>query len=176
MHDSAYLGKVIWEHVNLGVNTKSGQQIEKGEKMKKRLLISFLVLFCIVGCTTKLESDSVQEFCFCEEDEQNIMWDQIQFPVDLKGMGTCDSEQEIKYKQQAQKVAVSILESCQDNGEFLDYVLLSITHFTQDNIWRFEYSIDQRTVQPDDLIDSEGLYVAVDGNTGRLIQAWMEEG
>lgn len=52
---------------------------------------------------------------------------------------------------------------------------VSIVHSTEDNVWLFEYSIDQRNKNVENLIDCGCLYIAIDGNKGTLIKAWVEE-
>ena len=53
--------------------------------------------------------------------------------------------------------------------------MISIVHSTEDNVWRFEYSIDQRNKAIDHLVDCGCLYVAMDGKEGKVIKAWLEE-
>lgn len=81
----------------------------------------------------------------------------------------------IETNQIATEVATSIIEKLHEKGKFSEYTLISIVHSTEDNVWRFEYSIDQRNKAIDHLVDCGCLYVAMDGKEGRVIKAWLEE-
>lgn len=72
-------------------------------------------------------------------------------------------------------IGTNIIDEFHRNGKLSGYTLISITHLIEDNVWRFEYSIDQRNADIDNLIGCGNLYVAIDGNKGTLIKAWLEE-
>ena len=144
------------------------------------LVLILFLLFSFGGCNnvsndTKGYGNGIKQEVHVTEIEWCCTeWDQLQFPVDLK----IDLGKEVKAietNQYATDVATAILAKCHEQGLFDDYTLVSIVHSKKDNIWRFEYSIDQRSTHIDDLIDCGSLYVAIDGNEGILIQAWIEE-
>ena len=80
-----------------------------------------------------------------------------------------------KSTQIAIEVATTIIEKLHEKGKLSEYTLISIVHSTEDNVWRFEYSIDQRNKDIDHLVDCGCLYVAMDGKEGSVIKAWLEE-
>ena len=109
-----------------------------------------------------------------EIDLCGVEWAEIEFPVELSE----DVLKEIKpitTKESALDIAQFIIEQLHKEGRMLEDTLLAIVHSTEDNIWRFEYSIDQLNVDADKLIACGVFYVAIDGSKGELIAAWVEE-
>ena len=104
----------------------------------------------------------------------NIKWNQIQFPINFSE-DVLKIIKPIDTNQFAVDIGKNIIEELHRDSKLSEYTLISITHSTEDNVWLFEYSIDQRNVDVDNLIDCGGLYVAIDGNKGALIKAWLEE-
>ena len=116
----------------------------------------------------------MQDINITETERCGIEWNQIQFPINLneeilKGI------KPIASTQSAVDVGKNIIEGFHREGKLPEYSLISITYSTEDNVWVFEYSIDQRNKDVDNLIDCGGLYVAIDGSKGELIKAWVEE-
>lgn len=147
--------------------------------MKKAIFLIFLV-FLLAGCndTTNSndskESDNMKNIYVKEVSQLNIEQDQTQFPVDLND-DVLKKIEPITTRQNALDIGTSIIEALHSDGKFPEYTLISITHSTEDNAWCFEYAIDQRNVDADNLIDCGGLYVTIDGNKGTLLKAWLEE-
>ena len=158
----------------------------------KKILPLILVLLLFAGCSEDSNSDklngnvTVKDDVTTKEDVDlkdiyikeiesfSFDWAQIQFPIEL-------NEEElnlikpVESNQRAVEIARAILEELHNKGDFTKYELISIVHSTQDNIWRFEYSLDQRDADSNNLIDSGCLNVVIDGNAGDLIKAWVEE-
>ena len=149
----------------------------------KRIILLIIFILSLVGCgnnsniTTREENDLMkdsEEVHITEIDRFDVDWDKLEFNFKLEESVLKEIEP-IDSKQAAIDVGTSIIEEIHRNGKLTDYVLLSITHSTEDNIWCFEYSIDQRNASPEELIECGGLYVAIEGNEGKLIKAWIEE-
>lgn len=115
------------------------------------------------------------EINFAELKWAGINWDEIEFPVDLNEFENSIEHEPILTKEEALKVGQSIIESCWKSNKFLDYSLLTVVHSTEDNIWRFDYSIDQRDKTNSTFLLCGGFYVAIDGSNGEVIKAWVEE-
>ena len=149
--------------------------------MKKiALFILFLSLFLLVGCSntsngsTPRKNEVMGNIQIMETNRFNVEQEEIQVPVDF------DEEvlkkiEPIVTNQDAVDVGTNIIEALHKDGKLSEYTLASIIHSTEDNVWCFEYSIDQRDVDMDDLIDCGCLYAAIDGNEGTFIKAWLEE-
>ena len=146
----------------------------------RRILSLILYMFLLVGCSNVAnrnnisENDIMEDVYITEIEWCSIAWNQIQFPIDLgedvmKGVASIDTNQ------MAVDVGKNIIEELHRNGKLSEYTLISVTHSTEDNMWCFEYSMDQRNMDLGSLIDCGGLYVAVDGNTGTLVKAWLDE-
>lgn len=148
--------------------------------MRKILILTFLLLICFVGCSNDpnsniLNENNIMKDVYITEIEScSIEWDQIQFPIDLNDDVLKEIEP-INTNQIAVVIGTNIIEELHRDGKLSEHTLISITHSTEDNVWCFEYSIDQQNVDIDNLIDCECLYVAIDGNEGELIKAWLEE-
>ena len=150
--------------------------------MRKVVLIfTLLFLLSFDGCNnTSSNSDiegstAMQEINLTETEWCGINWDQIEFLVDLSEIEFIEETKSIETRKDAIEVATTLIEKCHEIGKFSSYTLLSITHSTKDNVWRFDYSIDQRNKDNENLVDCGCLYVAIDGNEGKLIKAWIEE-
>ena len=146
----------------------------------KKILPLMLLLFFLVGCSnvsnsSELNVDDIMEDVYITEiDWCGIEWDQIQFPIDLRE-DVLEEIKPIETTQIAIEVATTIIEKLHEKGKLSEYTLISIVHSTEDNVWRFEYSIDQRNKDIDHLVDCGCLYVAMDGKEGSVIKAWLEE-
>lgn len=144
--------------------------------------ITFLILliFLLVGCSNisnssiPRENDIMEDIYITEIDRFNIEWDQIPFPIDFNEEVLQEIES-IGTNKNAVEIGTNIIEEFHRDGKLSEYTLIAITHSTEDNVWCFEYSIDQRNKNIDNLIDCGCLYVAIDGNNGTLIKAWLEE-
>ena len=113
---------------------------------------------------------------FVEIEWTTINWDQIEFPIEQKKIEIPSDVKSIKTKEEAIVIGEAIIENCWKNNKHLDYALLAVIHSIKDNIWRFEYSVDQRDKNDDDeVLLCEVFYVAMDGNDGKIIKAWVEE-
>lgn len=123
----------------------------------------------------KVDDAVMNEVQFVEIEKCGIDWEQIEFSIDLSTMDVCIEEKPIETKNDALIIGESIIDKCHENNMFIDYTLLSIVFSIHDDIWRFDYSIDQRYKHTDELEDCGNLYVAVHGSDGKLIKAWIDE-
>lgn len=146
----------------------------------RKILTLMLLLFLLVGCS-KVPNDNnssennIMEDIYIKEIEWcGIAWNQIQFPIDLSD-NILKEIKPIDTNQIAVDIGTNIIEELHKEGALPEYTLISITHSTKDNVWCFEYSIDQQNVDVDNLIDCGCLYVAIDGSKGTVIKAWVEE-
>lgn len=146
----------------------------------KKICPLILLLFLLAGCSNvsnngkPKENDVMKDIRITETEKCDIEWNQIQFPIDLNE-DVLKQIKPIETNQSAVEIAKNIIEELHSEGKLTDYILISITHSTEDNVWYFEYSIDQRNHDVNDLIDCGALYVAIDGNKGSLIKAWLDE-
>ena len=150
--------------------------------MRKITFLIFLIflIFLLVGCSNiskssiPKENDIMEDIYITEIDRFNIEWDQIPFSINLNEEVSQEIEL-ISTNKNAVDIGTNIIEKLHKDGKFSEYTLIAITHSTEDNVWCFEYAIDQRNKNIDSLIDCGGLYIAIDGNEGTLIKAWLEE-
>ena len=145
------------------------------------MLTAQLIVISLYGCSNKggngekMNDITKEEVSFVEIEQSGIDWDQIEFSIDLSTIDFFAEVKTIETKQDALIIGNNIIETCHEKNMFLDYTLLSIVFFKQDNIWRFDYSIDQRDRDIEEIEDCGNLYVAVRGRDGKLIKAWVEE-
>lgn len=146
----------------------------------KKIVVVLVLLLSLVGCNSNSNNnvinkdDFMSDISIIEIDSYNMEWDQIQFAINLDE-DVLEVIKPIETNQKAIEVGTKIIEQFHKKGKFFEYVLISIVHYVDDDIWQFEYSLDQRNVDVKDLIDCGGLYIAIDGNEGALIQAWITE-
>ena len=119
-------------------------------------------------------NDVMEDVCITEIEQFSINWDLIEFPIDLD-KNVLDIIEPIDTSQKALEIGTNIIEELHREGKMPEYTLVSITHSTKDDMWCFEYSIDQRNIDVEDLIECGGTYVTIDGSSGVLIRAWAEE-
>ena len=150
-------------------------------KIQMRLILPLMLfLLLLVGCNNIVKdnnprgNDVVEDISITENERCSIDWEQIQFPFDLN-KNAMKEIKTIRTNQIAAEIGMHIIEEIHRGGELPEYTLVSITHSIEDNVWCFEYSLDQRNADVDDLIECGCLYVAIDGNKGVLIKAWVEE-
>ena len=140
----------------------------------KKIIPLLLLLFSLVGCSCVMNNNScvddvMKDIQITEIDRFNFEWDRVEFPIEL-GEDALEKVTPINTTEDAVDIATSIIEELHNDGRMSEYVLLSVTHSKEENIWCFEYSTDVDT-----LVECGGLYVAIDGNEGKLIKAWVEE-
>ena len=137
-------------------------------------------LFLLVGCSNVQydnnlqDNDVMEDICITEIERYSIDWNQIQLPIDLNE-NVLNAIEPIDTNQKAVEIGTNIIEEIHRNGMLSEHTLISITHSIEDNIWCFEYSIDQRDVDVEDFVECGGTYLAVDGSRGVLMKAWAEE-
>ena len=145
--------------------------------MKKKLMI-FVLAFTtlLIGCNADVNEENVmKDIAIVEMIQYDIDWNHIEFPIDLTNLEIFKKNCTIETDESAVKFATTMIDELHNSSKFLDYESVSIVHSLEDNIWVFEYSLDQKDKRSEDLIDSGGLYVAMDGNEGVLLKAWLEE-
>ena len=141
--------------------------------------LSLVLLLFLTGCDIlnhdiTNEGDNMKTISVTTVSYFDAKSDDIQFYVELNEDILKDTKT-IKTEHDAKIIAKSIIDQLHRDNRFLDYTLISIIHSIEDNIWCFEYSLDQIDTDPDELVDCGSLYVVIDGNKGELIQSWLEE-
>jgi len=121
------------------------------------------------------EASNMEKVEFSEIESLGIDWDEIGLPVDPKEVILPANVNSISTKEDAIIIGQAIIENHWNNNRLLDHVLISVVHSTKDNIWFFEYSIDQRDKNVEELMECGGFYVAIDGNTGEIVKAWLDD-
>ena len=168
--------------------------------MKKLILVlAILTFFTIVSCGCGKNTDSstevntIKEVLTSEEtkepteseyknatvsvfevDKYNIDYEKIEFPIEFEA-DVLELIKPVKTDEEAKSVAIDILENRHKQGKWLEDTLVGVLHSTEDNVWRFEYSLDQSDVPVDEIVLCSCAYVVIDGNSGELIAAWAEE-
>ncbi len=145
----------------------------------KRFMCYMLVLFVLVsGCGKKeteeaySEMDGVRviEIGSCEVD-----WENIEFPVDLEGIEELKEIRTVSSTKEAIRIGENIIAHLHKRGKYSEFSLIGVVHSTSDDVWRFNYSVDQRNAPIGDVVLSYCLSVAISGKDGKLIKAWVEE-
>ena len=111
---------------------------------------------------------------FKEVDKYNEDYERIQFPIEFEA-DILALIKPVKTDEEAKAIAIAIIEELHNQGRWIDDTLVSVLHSTEDNVWRFKYSLNQSDVPIDELVDCGCAYVVIDGNSGELIAAWAEE-
>ncbi len=138
-------------------------------------MISFNGCFDTENEGEKMGDAVMKEVEFIEIEQCGIDWEQIEFSIDLSTMDFLTEAKSVETRQDALMIGKALIEKCHENNKFMDYTLLSIVFSRQDDIWRFDYSVDQRHKHTEELEDCGNLYIAVHGSDGKLIKAWIEE-
>ena len=151
------------------------------EYTMKTLLILLCVMCSLTGCRHVLinenheEEDIVKDIYITKTERCDIEWDKIQSPVNFDTKVIQEELKPIENSEIALEIATTIIDKLHENGIFTEYTLTSIIHSTEDGIWLFEYSINQKNTDVDDLVDCGCLYIAINGSDGVLIKVWVEE-
>ena len=95
--------------------------------------------------------------------------------MDLSAMVDRTGAQPVRTFDSLREVAEDILTQCRSHGYLRDAELLSVTCYRKGGIWVLEYAEDQRELDPDDLTEGGGVYVAVSARTGEILLAWGDE-
>lgn len=154
--------------------------------MKKLIIfiIPLMIGIGLIGCDNMDTQDSSnadikkEEINFVEMDYYEIDFDQIEFPFDLNDIDF--DETPIHTKDEAVETGQKIMKELHKNGKCIDQELLSILHSKQNNMWCFSFSTPQELVSTTSdnktiiLLYDDTLHVAVDGNSGILIKAWVK--
>lgn len=146
---------------------------------KKLILVLLMAELFLVGCGNNTETltddkqnyklntnqvSSMENIEFTEIELLDIDWDKIEFPVNSREIEIPANVKSISTREDALCIGTAIIENCRSNHKFSDYVLVATVHSTSDNIWCFDYSIDQHDKDVNDLIDCGGFHVAIDGS------------
>ena len=154
--------------------------------MKRILVLLFFVIVLVSSCSNGSQFDeggsisnigktqTVGDVFITEIERFDIQWDEIELSFDLNE-NVLKEIKPIETNSCAVEIAENIIEDLNKEGKLSEYTLVSIIHSREENLWCFEYTIDQKNKDADDLIDGGCLYVAIDGNEGALIKAWCEE-
>ena len=109
-----------------------------------------------------------------EVDKYNKDYQKVEFPIELND-DILELIKPVKTDEEAKAIAIAIIDELHNQGRWIDDTLVSVLHSTEDNVWRFKYSLNQSDVPIDELVDCSCSYVVIDGNSGELIAAWIEE-
>ncbi len=108
---------------------------------------------------------------FFREPTCDVDIDNVQNTVELIKI----DQEEIQYSVDtfiyAVKVAKYIIKKYQQQGEFDSYRVITITRYTEENIWHFEYLKGRKNVK----IKNERLHVLVNGSERTIIKAWLSK-
>lgn len=127
----------------------------------------------------KLMREYVVDGVVVLEYEWNSYWKDREITLvlnDYSDLAAVRTIERIDNAQQAGVIGQEILVEQKQKGWYTEFVLKSIVHSAQDNIWRFVYGIEAGDLPPDTYYVGERVHVVIDGNTGAFIKAWMEEG
>ena len=146
--------------------------------MKKIFLIFLLSsLLSLTGCgivefVNELGgNNSISDVVITETEWCDIEWDQLEFLIDLEE-DVLEEIKPIETREDAIAVGTKIIKKIQQKGRYPGYELVSVCHYTEDNVWLFEYAVNANIKNA---IDNGGLLIAVNGTEGRLIKAWCTE-
>ena len=151
--------------------------------MKKGIIV-LCIMLCVltVGCdisnndstqdniNESVKDDNMPEIQFFEKENLAVPGDDIEFPVDMSSIIKDNETFPINAKNEAIEVGKTLLKRNQDVGKMKNYNLVSITHATNDNIWKLNYSESQ-----DMWSDLAVMCIVIEGDTGNIIAAWAEE-
>ena len=98
-----------------------------------------------------------------------------EFTIDFDRRVYLIDEISIHSVESAIEVGRGIIRAYHKAGIWPDFTLVAINHYTADNVWRFAYSRDQRDVPVEKLYDCGGAFYVVDGDSGEILDAWIEE-
>ena len=140
--------------------------------MKKIIFLLIILCLLVTGCENKMKQPE-----FTEIEWAGIDWEQIEISIDTTEMEFDIDGRTIVSKEDAIEIGEIILEKFHEKNKFKTYVLLAVVHSTKDNIWRFEYAVDERdkNVEVENIIFGDVGYVAVNGDNCEIIKAWIEE-
>ncbi len=142
------------------------------------ILLSILSVICMFSCAKETDRTGFLRKNVKVNNivEYDIESETIEFEVDL------DKEEyssliggRIISDSDAFDAAIAILNHRQENGKLSDYELVSITHSTDNDLWKFEYSKNHIDTPDIDKVDGGSYFVVVEGSQGQLIKSWIEE-
>jgi len=116
----------------------------------------------------------IQTVAFIETEWAEIDWNQMEFPINPNVVLIPVNLQSITSKEYAFEIGMAIIRNYWKDNKINDFTLHSIVHSTMDNIWRFEYSMDQQDTNTSYLMEHIVFYVVIDGNNGEIIASWLE--
>lgn len=146
--------------------------------MRKLLVLMIAVIIsavCFSACANGEKENDMEVPKFTETEWSGIEWEKIEFPIDSKEVVIPKNVKAISTKEEAINIGKAIIKNFWENNKFTNYILLTVVHSTKDNVWRFDYSIDQRKNTDGTYLLCGGFYVAIDGSNCNVIKAWVEE-
>ncbi len=143
------------------------------------LYVIFHMIICLLAALFGIEKTENKtkppdvDFRFIPYETEFVL-NPLEFPVDINieellGEKICD----IKTPKKAYHLGQKIIGQMHKNGKLETSELIGIIHFQKNNVWLFEYSNNLKR-DPDYI--SGGFYIAIDGENGKVIAAWTEEG
>ena len=132
------------------------------------MTVVFIVILIMCACNKKvnykkLDYSETEEGCYINAEE-------IEFQIDMSVYDCLKDPKPIREKEQACDLAVKLLEEHHEKGEILNFDLIYVKYFKENEVWLFTYT---REIEPG--YTDYVFRVAINGNTGEVIVAWPEE-
>lgn len=131
-----------------------------------------------VGSDTPIEQEpwDVSEVVFHEKKELDIDLDSIKDRAEgYQRREVFKNPKPIDTKEQALQLAVAIMDQYNSREYGAETYLISVTYYTDDNIWMFSYSPNRYNTPPEDLWDGGGEYIYVNGSDGNPLGGYGTE-
>jgi len=163
----------------------------------KLIILVVTIIFLITGCCSvskqfETETTSSNQISECDdvskqfgtestysnqsihvaETERSLIPNTIEFPIDYSNIKIKENINSVSTAKEAENIATYIIEEFHKNNKFSDFKLVATIHSKKDNTWRFEYNENPNNIW----IDSGSLFVTINAQDGRIINAWIEEG
>lgn len=123
-----------------------------------------------------LENNNLeQEMEVLEKEQIDMELGQHQFPLEMESSFFWNGDVSIHSNQIAIEVGKHIIEKYHEAGKMLDFALMNVIHYQTDNLWCFIYSIDLGDEQTNKWYDGSVACYVLDGDTGKILDAWIEE-
>lgn len=98
-------------------------------------------------------------------DHDKPKYSQIDASIVSEVIKTIDSNETAK------EVGQAIIDNYHEKGYMTEYYLFRIIHYTGDNVWRYEYSVDRENA----IVFGGWFFVDIDGEDGKILRAEIGE-
>ena len=134
-----------------------------------RIIILYLLVSLFAGCQRANEMENnTREIEYIELASHGGDWDDVEFSVALDQFSPPETARRITTTQDAVQFGEELIENYPHKG---DLVLKTVVFFKEENTWRFDYY----SSNADQDMEHGGLFVVADGDSGKLLKAWVEE-